>query len=220
MQDSKYSVHVVVRSFEAGATRETFNYEKFRKSRVEPIRRLLSTAPPQLKKIIVVVCADPQSRYGETLFDGFTPTAFALGDAFSTEVNEGVIAPITCVDWGQNVGSVNALNMGIDLALHEGATHVLSWSPRMGLDGSMITQMLDHSHRHQLELVGYLRERWYGSISTMFAQNTCALWSKHFLTVTEGMNRECEGNEERKILIDGLGQVSLAGGSSCLHACG
>ena len=177
MKTSDQTTIAVVRTFQAQATMENFDLEKFKKGRVKPIKKLLDDNHPDLKAIVVVVCGDQNSPHGEIVTQGSTPTINHLRQAFPTEVENGKIIPIICRNWGGNVGSSTALNAGIDVALKNGAHNVLAWSPRVPLTGLMLDEMLDHQAKHNLTLVGYVRRNWYRQMSWMFAQNNCALWS-------------------------------------------
>ena len=135
-------VLAVTRSFQGGATFDSFDLVKFKKGVVGPIQKLLSTAPPELMGIAVVSCAEPGSKYAEEvrlerndtpwphddMSDERTPTVHYLHDAFPKEVADGVIIPLLCKEWGLNAGSATALNAGIALARTREAGDVLLWS--------------------------------------------------------------------------------------------
>lgn len=205
------SVTAVVRSFQSGKSFDTFNAEKCDAGVVAPIRKLLDTAPDQLKHIVVVTCGEKGSKFSEEIKDETTPTLAHLQNAFSAEVKRGKIILHICKNWGLNPGSGNALNEGLAIATNRGSNHVLNWSPEIDLSGHMLTLMLYHMYQHALELVGYMRNRWYLRLQWSFAQNTCALWRTDTLNGIGGFDPVCNGDGVTTIATPEFGGVPLAG---------
>lgn len=211
-------VIAVTRSFQGGATFDSFDVTKFNKGVVGPIQKLLSTAPPELAGIAVVSCAEAGSKYAEEVRPGIdetdterTPTIHFLHEAFPEEVKSGRIVPVLCKDWGLNAGSANALNAGITVARKHDAGNVLLWSPEIDLSGHMLTEMINHMDQHALKLVGYMRNRWYQRLQWAFAQNTCALWNVDILKMIGDFNPTCNGDGITTISTPEFGEVPLAG---------
>lgn len=203
---------VVTRSFQAGAAfLSGFDPEKCEKGLVAPIRKLLGTAPDEIAGIVVVTCCAPGSKFAEEVRDGMTPTISHLIKAFPVEIEAGRIIPVMCDDWGLNPGSATAINAGLDVAIRRNADRALVWSPEIGLDGHMVTEMFEHQARYNLELVGYFRNRWWQRAQWMFAQNTCALWDLDLLMALDGFNAACNGDGKTVVNTIEHGEVPLAG---------
>ncbi len=201
----------VTRSFQGGATFANFDKEKFNNGVVNPIRKLLATAPPEFAGIAVVTCAEAGSKYAEEVRDGETPTTHHLCNVFPTEVRRGHIVPISCTDWGLNGGSGTAINAGIEVAREHDADNVLVWSPEIDLSGHMAYEMLCHKELHALRLVGYARNYLFERQQWMFAQNTCAIWDIDLLNMVGGMNPACNGDGKTTVSTSEFGEVPLAG---------
>lgn len=203
---------VVTRSFQAGATfGKGFDPEKCEKGLIAPIRRLLGTAPAEIAGVVVVTCGEKGSKYAEEVRDDQTPTTSYLIKAFPAEVEAKRVIPIVCDDWGLNPGSATAINDGLRVAIRCEVDRALVWSPEIGLDGHMVTEMLEHQARYNLDLVGYFRNRWWQRAQWMFAQNTCALWDLGLLTAVDGFNAACNGDGKTVVHTIEYGDVPLAG---------
>ena len=220
----KTQLFAITRSFQGGATFATFDKTKFEKGVVAPIKKLLSTAPPELLGLAVVTCAEAGSKYAEEVRDYVTgttamhdehdfetPTTHYLCKAFPEEVASGRLVPMLCRNWGLNAGSGTALNAGIAMARTHKANSVLLWSPEIDLTGHMVSEMLNHMDQHALHLVGYMRNRWYQRLQWAFAQNTCAIWDIDVLGAVGGMNPACNGDGITTISTPEFGDVPLAG---------
>ena len=112
----KTQLFATTRSFQGGATFDSFDVKKFEKGTVAPITKLLATAPPEFTGIAVVSCDEPGSKYAEEMREGVTPTVFHLRHAFPDEVKSGRVVPVLCTSWGLNAGSATAINDGITVA--------------------------------------------------------------------------------------------------------
>ena len=207
----KTQLFATTRSFQGGATFDTFDEEKFKRGVVAPITKLLSTAPPEFTGIAVVSCAEVGSKYAEEVREGVTPTVYHLRHAFPDEVKSGRVVPVLCTSWGLNAGSATAINDGIAIARHHGADDVLVWSPEIDLDGFMVSAMLAHMDNHALSSVGYWRSRWYTRYQWMFAQNTCAIWDLDTLKAVGDFNPACNGDGKTMVKTSEFGDVPLAG---------
>ncbi len=220
----------VTRSFQGGATFESFDVGKFEKGVVAPIKKLLATAPPEFIGIAVVTCGEYGSKYAEevkfvgnedynpTMNDDdfgnikfMTPTTKHLCEAFPEDVASGRVVPILCRDWGLNAGSATAINAGIEVARRRDADKVMVWSPEIDLDGFMVHEMLCHKEIYALRLVGYMRNRWHQRLQWMFAQNTCVIWDMELLQMIGGMNPACNGDGKTMVSTIEYGEVPLAG---------
>lgn len=215
----------VTRSFQGGATFDSFDVSRFEKGVVAPIKKLLTTAPPELVGIAVVTCAEVGSKYAEEVrtdrsdpttsysddSDDRTPTVHHLREAFPEEIASGRLVTILCKDWGLNAGSGTAINAGIEVARQQGADNVMVWSPEIDLSGHMVSEMLNHMDGHALRLVGYMRNRWYQRLQWTFAQNTCAIWDIDLLNMVGGMNPACNGDGKTTVSTIEFGEVPLAG---------
>ena len=221
----KTRLFATTRSFQGGATFDTFDVEKFKKGVVAPITKLLSTAPPEFMGIAVVSCAEVGSKYAEQvvldrnnptlphdddIYDR-TPTTHYLREAFPKEVAAGRVVPVLCKNWGLNAGSATAINDGIAVARQHGTDDVLVWSPEIDLDGHMISAMLAHKQRYALKLAGYMRNRWYQRLQWAFAQNTCAIWDLDTLKAVDDFNSACNGDGKSVVSTPEFGEVPLAG---------
>lgn len=211
MKRSSEKIVVVTRTFQAGKTFETFDIQKFERGVVAPIKKLLSTAPQSLSNIVVVACGEPGSEYAEEIRNNETPSIVHLKQAFPEEVASHRIITSLCSQWGRNRGSATALNAGVEIADELSATHALTWSAEIDLDGFMLSGMLSHYNRFNLDLVGCLRNRWYQRLQWMFAQNTCALWNMKTLTSIGGFNPDCNGDRKSTVKTAEFGDVPLAG---------
>lgn len=205
------STLVVTRSFQGGATFDTFNNKKCDEGLIAPMRYLLGTAPKEISGIVVVTCTEKGSKHAEEVRDHQTPTTSRVVEAFTAEVEVGRVIPVQCQNWGLNAGSATAINAGIEIAEMLGVDRVLVWSPEIRLDGFMVTEMLEHQARYNLDLVGYFRNRWWQRQQWMFAQNTCALWDLTLLKELNGFNPECNGDGKTVVNTIEHGDVPLAG---------
>lgn len=215
----------VTRSFQGGATFASFDVNKFEKGIVAPIKKLLSTAPPEFAGIVVVSCAESGSKYAEEIrqdrgdpttpydddSDDYNPTVHYLRTAFPREVTSGLLTTILCKDWGLNAGSATAINAGVRIARERDANKVMVWSPEIDLSGHMVSEMLNHKEQHALRLVGYMRNRWYQRLQWAFAQNTCAIWDVDLLKEVGDMNPACNGDGKTTVSTIEYGEVPLAG---------
>lgn len=201
----------VTRSFQRGATFETFDEERFISSVVKPIKKLLSNAPCELTAVAVVSCVDQSASFCEQSINGETPTLIHLDKHFKNEILNGLIIPVACHNWGLNAGSATAINDGIAAARTAHTRDILVWSPEFDLDGEMLRLMRKHKSQHGLGLVGYLRENWHLRTQWTFPQNTCALWSKSVIDAAGGFNPNCNGDGKRSINSPEFGNIPLAG---------
>lgn len=205
------SVIAVTRTYQAGATFATYDREKFQKGVVAPILKLLDTAPPCLKGIVVVSCGEAGSKYAEEMRDGDTVTSALIRQEFADEVANGIVHPVVTTNWGLNGGSGTALNDGVEVARSLGAGRVLLWSKEIDLSGHMLSEMIEHMDRYDLPLVGYARMRWFQRLAWTFAQNTCALWDMNTLARTQGFDPICNGDGKTTVKTEEFGDVPLAG---------
>ncbi|MEN9551632.1 MAG: hypothetical protein RI935_9 [Candidatus Parcubacteria bacterium] len=205
------NLFAVTRSFQGGASFATFNKEKCDKGLVAPIKKLFDTAPPELKGLVVVTCAELGSKYAEELREGETPTTSRLQEFFPEEIASGKLVPVVSHSWGLNAGSATAINAGIVVANERNADKLLVWSPEIDLSGHMVYLMLYYMEAQALELVGYLRNQYHQRLQWRFAQNTCAIWNLKLLNQIGGMNPECNGDGKTTVSTLEYGEVPLAG---------
>lgn len=202
----------VARSFQAGTGEggKQFDKEIFERLVASPISRLLKAEA--VSKIIVVVNAESGNRLAELRNSlGQTPTTAALKDRFPGEVASGRIRSILCSNWGPNPGSALALNEGLELVHQEpNIKWVLNWSSEIEIDGFRIELGLAHAERHDLSIVGFLRQGWWERPQWAVAQNTASLWDIETLLAVKGFAPECNGTG-RVIKTQEYDDVPVAG---------
>ena len=204
-------VIVVTRSFQTGVGEggKSFNTEMFVQGVALPIRRLLKD--DVVGNIVVIVNGEQGNRLAEIPNNqGITPTMTALRDYFP-EVASGRILVSLCTNWGPNPGSAIALNDGLKIAQKQkDIKYVLNWSPEIEMDGTRIGQGLSHAERHNLSVVGYLRQNWWERHQWNVAKNTACLWDIKTLSAVNGFALECNGTD-RTIQTKEYGDVPVAG---------
>lgn len=190
-----------------------FNQAKFDEGVATPIRKLLDSAPSELKGILVGTCADPESDLCEEVNgNDCTPSTKALFAAFGKQYNNVKIIPfIVKNDWGLNAGSVTPLNIGIELARKQDANRILLWSPEIGLDAERLQQMMALMTEKSLNLVGYMRENWESNIAWQTPQNTIALWDETMLSKIGGFDKKCNGTEGETVPLPSGNSPLIAG---------
>jgi len=194
---------VVIRKFQGGAgiTKE-WNPAGFEVDVKTPISALIASAPPVLRRIVVVSCGDPTSKLAEAVdADGKTFMMRAVEAAFPREVESGLIKTALDTNWGQNPGSASALNVGWRAADDGDTDLVLSWNPDFILSGHTLACGLDHMKRHNLPLCGFYRKRWFERFQWNLFQNTATLYSMSLLREHGGFSRRCDGNDGETTLI-------------------
>jgi len=205
-------VFVVTRSFQAGTGKggKEFNPKIFEEGVACPIRQLLEAK--NVKTIIVVVNAEKGNRLAELPDNtGTTPTMCALQDNFHSEIGLGKIIVSLCTNWGPNPGSATALNQGLSIVQSlNHAGWILNWSPEIEMNGSLIDRALVHAERHNLSVVGFLRQNWWERPQWTVVQNTAALWDIETLLAIKGFSAECNGTG-RTVVTKEYGKVALAG---------
>lgn len=204
-------VSVVVRSFQAGAGDggKIFNKEIFERMVASPISRLLKTKVVQ--NIIVVVNGEEGNKLAELPSGGITPTIKAVFERFPNECASERIIRSVCTKWGPNPGSAIALNWGLDIAREKSETKwILNWSPEIEMDGSRIELSLIHAERHNLSVIGFLRQGWWEKPQWKVVQNTAALWDIKKLLEVNGFDPKCNGTGQT-VKTQEYGDVPLAG---------
>lgn len=205
-------VIVVTRSFQRGVGGEKgkpFDACEFEQKVALSIKRLLKDEV--VKSIVVMVNGEPGNRLAEIQTQGETPTMTAMLDYFPEAIKSGRIIVSLCTNWGDNVGSGTALNEGLKIAQGQNDIKwVLNWSPDIEMDGNRINHGLAHAERHNLSVVGYLRQNWWERPQWNVAQNTACLWNIEKLSAVNGFSPECNGTG-RTTNIEGYGEVSVAG---------
>lgn len=78
------------------------------------------------------------------------------------------------------------------------------------MDGIRIAQGLSHAERHDLSVVGFLRQGWWEKPQWKVAQNTAALWDIEMLSAVNGFAPECNGTG-RTVQTKEYGDVPIAG---------
>jgi len=202
-------VAVVARSFQAGTGEngKPFDGELFERLVAEPIDRLLRAEVVQ--NIIVVVNCEPGNKLAELPGRGIPPTVKALFDRFTKKYGSK-ITPSICTDWGPNPGSGIALNQGLEMAKQKNMEWVLNWSPEIEMDGSRIELGIVHAEKHNLSIVGFLRQGYWERPQWQVPQNTASLWNVNMLSAVKGFAKECNGTG-RTVKTAEYGDVPLAG---------
>ncbi len=213
LQDRSQGVHigVVARSFQIRATDETFDHNLFREKVVVPVKQLLAQTGHLVQKLVIVTNADVRSAYAEEIAaDGTTPTMRAVRAAFADDAR---VEAIACTDWGKNVGSGNALNVGDSYI--NGTTDlefVLNWSPEMAVLPRHLYRAIDMMlDRPAMQVVGFYREMWWERTQWNIVQNTIALYRLSTLMAMGGFARKCDGDDGVMVQTEEYGPVLRAG---------
>lgn len=201
-------VAVVTRSFQSGAA---FYQSLFDEKVAVPIRKLLRY-DDVVEGLVVVVNGEAGNPLAEVVdVEGESSTTRALKHAFAQEYAQGRLQIILARQWGSNPGSATALNAGVDFAKQQWeAQWILAWSTEIALNGYRIAEALNAAHRHDLAVVGFLRERWWEKPQWIVAQNTATLWRTGLLSKLNGFDPACNG-DERMLEVPDFGKVPLAG---------
>jgi hypothetical protein len=199
-------VTAVTRSFQGGKDDKTFDKETFEKHQ-KAIKNLLRIE--EVEKLIVVTCGE--GKFAEIPDEkGMLPTVKNLKNAFPKEVESGRLIPHVCVNWGNNPGSATALNDGLNIAKEMGAKWVMNWSPEIECDSHLVYEALTHAERHNLLVIGALRQAWMERPQWAVPQNTIAVWNVEMLSSVNGFSEECNGTGET-VFTQEYGDVPLAG---------
>lgn len=206
-------VSVVTRTFQPGTGPggKDFDSDYFSKRVKKPIENLLQF-DEAVKRVVVVVNGEEQSKLGEIPDEnGYTPSIYALKEAFSEAIDNGRMIIKLCKNWGPNPGSAVALNEGLELVKAQGDTSwVLNWSPEIEMDGYRVREALKHAEQRGLNVVGILRERYWERVQWQLPQNTACLWDIETLEAVDGFDSWCN-NTGRTVCLDEHGEVSIAG---------
>ncbi len=205
-------IAVVTRSFQIGATEETFDKELFEAKVAQPIERFLSDTGELIQKIVVVTNADPKSQYAEEVSaDGTTPTLRAIAKRFGD--NDRIVA-IPCTEWGANVGSGNALNVGNSYIFehYPELTLILEWSLEIDVTPRHLYRAIDMMFdRPAVQVVGFYRESWWERTQWNVVQNTAALYRADILKEMGGFDVRCDGSDGVTVMTKKYGEVLRAG---------
>ena len=183
------------------------NFEKVAKS----VRDLLLRSEKVIEKIIVVVNVEKGNSLAEGIYsNGQTPSTLALMEAFPEEIKSGRMIIHLCYNWGNNPGSGNALNEGIEIAQKMGAELAMCWSPEIEMNSRRIKEALRFMRKKNFFVVGFLRENWWSKTQWLLPQNTAAIWRIKELLSVGGFSPECNGTG-KTVLTEEFGEVSLAG---------
>lgn len=196
----------VTRSFQAGKNAETFNKNIFAKNE-KAVKNLLLIE--EVEKLIIATCGG--GKFTEIPdINGVLPTVASFQKAFPMEVESGRLILHACVDWGDNRGSATALNDGLAIAKKLGAKWVMNWSQEIECDSHLIYEALTHAERHNLLVIGALRQNWWERPQWTLPQNTISIWDTEILSSIKGFASECNGTGET-VTTKEYGKVSLAG---------
>ena len=205
-------ISVIIRSFQIGAGRgKVFNQSLFKKSVCTQIKNILTY--DLFDKVIVLTNGDTSTELGEaTDRQNRTYTSKAIEEAFKNEINKKRLFVHTCNNWGENPGSATALNEGITLSRNFSSnTFLFIWSPELNIDYDKIACAIRVINDFNLEVVGFLREKWQEKIQWQVIQNTAALWRVSSLIEINGFDPKCNGSEGEVISLEKFGNVRIAG---------
>jgi hypothetical protein len=201
--------HIIIRSFQPNVDNVTFNRVYFKYNVENRIRSILNTKVAS--KIIIIINGDNESKFGEKIDNqGLTPTYRAVYENFKKEIRDGVLECHICFNWGLNPGSATALNEGILIAERNNTNYVLCWSPELFLDKEKISKGLNIVSSRGLDVLGFLRERWWEKTQWNMVQNTGAIWKIESLRKVNYFDEICNGTGET-IDIENYGKALLAG---------
>jgi len=206
-------VSIIIRTFQAGTGSggKEFDADYFSENVARPIRNLLAGSEKIVGGIIIVVNAEKGNPLAESIYsNGQTPSSSALVETFPEEIKSGRVLVHLCHNWGNNPGSGNALNEGIEIASKLGADLAMCWSPEIEMNGYQISEALNFMEERNLSVVGFLRENWWQKPQWHISQNTAAIWDIKTLQSARGFSPECNGTG-KTIMTEEFGEVSLAG---------
>lgn len=178
---------------------------------MDPIEQFFAQTGNLIQKLVIVTNADPESEHAEYIHeDGTTPTMRVVRARFGDDPRVEVIA---CTEWGKNVGSGNALNVGdqylkdtTDLEL------VLNWSPEMEVLPRHLYRAIDMMlDRPAVQIVGFYRDFWWERTQWNIVQNTIALYRLDTLIAMGGFDTKCDGNDRVMVQTEEFGEVLRAG---------
>ncbi len=198
-------MYVVTRVFQAGVSLENYDH-----SRLEPVIKSLKRilASEEVAGLIVVTNTEPNNHLAEIPDqNGKSPTQSILEE----KLPDSRISFVSCVEWGKNPGSANAVSDGCKVAIAKGAKLVMVWSPELQVTPSHITRALSFMESRHLEVVGFHREGWYEKLQYHVFQNTGAIYRSEVLQANEFFAKDCDGLEGRTVNVVGFGEVPLAG---------
>ncbi|MCK5466045.1 hypothetical protein KAI56_00920 [Candidatus Parcubacteria bacterium] len=206
-------VTVVTRTFQAGTGPDgkEFDTDYFSEKVARPIRNLLAGSEEVVERIIVVVNAEKGNPLAEGIYNnGQTPSERAFIEAFPEEVRDDKIIIHLCHDWGNNPGSGNALNEGMEIAQRMGAELAMCWSPEIEMNGYQISEALNFMQERNLSEVGFLRENWWEKPQWHVSQNTGKILEIKKIQNIGGFSPACNGTG-KTVTTKEFGEVSLAG---------
>lgn len=202
-------INIIIRSYQPGADEKSFDFDFFESRLVKNIRNLLNY-PEIINKILVIANGDESSPLAEKMIgDNLTPTIKNLEKVFPQEIKDGVIVSLVSKKWGNNPGSGDALNQGLDF-LGESSKWVLMLSAEIEIDGYKIASALNFARERDLSVVGFMRTLWWERPQWNVGQNTACLWNTDFLRSVDYFDKNCDGGNE-KVETSEYGSVPLAG---------
>lgn len=199
---------VINRSFQAGATVETYDYAKFVVV-ATALRKILDS--DEVRRLIVVVNTEAGNKLAEVVdADGVAPTVRAIQQEFASE-NDRVIA-IQYDHWGKNPGSAMAVTYGCEEAIRRGETDlIMPWSSELAVLPSHISRAIAFLEARQLDVVGFHRQHWFQKVQWHVAQNTGAIYRLETLIENGFFSADCDGHSGHTVEIPQFGAVPIAG---------
>lgn len=182
---------VIIRTFQRGATMESFDQASFGKL-VLSIKKALSCSA--INKIIIITNGDINSSLSEIEDkNGDLPSEVNIRKEFYEEVrsNSKIIIK-RCYNWGKNPGSGAALNLGDIIAKENKAEFVLHWSPEMEIDNLFLYRGILMLIERNLSVVGFAREGWWKKPQWQVPQNTLAIYNLDKLLAINGFRQQCD----------------------------
>lgn len=198
-------VTIVTRIFQARKDAQSYDQEVFLEKAKSIENILLSSL---VERVIVVTNIDPTSNFGEIINEnGVAPTTHAMEKHFQ---NSEKMILLQCDNWGRNPGSARALTFGCQYALSLGANLIMPWSPELKVDAERLVLALDYMEERDLDIVGFLREKWFMKAQWHFCQNTGAIYRASFLQKNNFFSPVCD-DSDRYIELSHVGKVPIAG---------
>lgn len=207
--DGLEKIDIIIRSYQAGADEDSFDFDFFESRLAKNIKNLLNY-PEIINKILIVTNGEEGNPLAEKFIgENLTPTVKNLKKVFPQEVESGVIVPFISKKWGKNPGSGDALSQGLKF-LGESSKWVLMLSAEIEIDGYKIASALNFARERDLSVVGFMRTLWWERPQWNVGQNTACLWDTDFLKSMNYFDDKCDGSDERVETVE-YGDVPLAG---------
>lgn len=170
-----YNMALITRTFQQKKTINNFNEDFFVDNFGLPLKRIMEG--DNFDKVFIVINTDPQSPYSEIEEDSISPSEFFIKKYFMEELKLNKIEILKLNEWGDNIGSGQALNLGAKTAYKQNFKYIMNWSSEMKICRFDIIEAIETLIKNNHDVIGFLRAKWWLKYQWSIAQNTANIWN-------------------------------------------